>query len=224
LDKISTYAILSIPEGIATTFVLIWLSLSLAPWLGGTEIGPLKIPRLDGQMKRWLRLFAPLGLVLFILGFVRLWPSGNVERAPRGNIEAAALDFDSYARTFFDPTKKEQLKGSLFLRNELEIRQLQSFLGNSRWDGGSHWGAVSFDGSGRTGNYTNDPDRSPGRILIQGAPPGTVPALYGEWHQEDGQKGRVVIFTIAGREKLTLRWGPGLTVESVWTRLPDKGG
>jgi hypothetical protein len=207
VEKLSTYAFVGLPESIATALALICLSLALAPWLGGSEVGPLKVPKFDRRTTRWLRVAGPLGLTLFLMGFVRVWPSENAG--------SASLDFTSYMNGFFTPGK-ERLKGSLFVLNELETRQLREMLANSKWDGGT-WGTVSFDSSGRIATYTNDVGRSPGRLLVQGAPYGTVPGLVAEWFQEDGQSGRALI--IIGGESLLLRWGPQFSVDSLWRRV-----
>jgi hypothetical protein len=214
METSSTYAALGIPEGIAAAFLLIWLSLSLAPWFGGTEIGPLKIPRLHVRVNRWMRVVAPFGFILFALGFLRIWPP------PHSKVEAE-ISHDAFIANFFDSSKQEQLKGTLFILNELEAQEIQKKLGTTKWEGGPHWGQVSFDKTGRTATYTNELGRSAGRILIQGAPPGTVPLLIGEWHQEDGQGGRIALnIDLYDPNVMNLMWGPGLSVAGHWKRLP----
>jgi hypothetical protein len=56
METFSTYGRFGIPEAIATALLLFWFSLSLAPWLGGTDVGTIKIPRLSARMNRWLRV------------------------------------------------------------------------------------------------------------------------------------------------------------------------
>ena len=70
---LSTYGLLGIPDALAVTFALISLSLTLVPWLGGKDIGPLKIPNLEGLSKRLIIAIGPLTLVLFMIGFYPLW-------------------------------------------------------------------------------------------------------------------------------------------------------
>ena len=215
--EISTYDLVGIPDGVATTLLLIWLSLSLAPWFGGTEIGPLKVPRLTGSATRWLRITGPLVSILLILGYVRSWP-------PKSTV-SADVTAEEYLRHFYDPREPALLKGSLLPGGEIETYHLRTLFGNTKWIGGPHWGNVSFDASGRTGRYANEPGRSPGRVLIQGALPSTVPLIVGEWHQEDGQKGQLTIriyqrhlLKPEGADTLHLKWGPALSVESEWLR------
>jgi hypothetical protein len=101
VEKLSTYAVAGIPEGLATTFVLICLSLSLAPWLGGVEIGPLKVPKFSDRANRWIRVAAPLAFMVFALGFLKIWPSG---------VSTEALTYDEYLSSFFIEGKKNALR------------------------------------------------------------------------------------------------------------------
>jgi hypothetical protein len=215
VERASAYSILGIPDGLSTALVLVWLSLSLAPWLGGAQIGPLTIPRLGKRANRVLGVVGPVVFFLFAFGFLRLWRSNDV----------AAITHDAYIATFFDGLrgvhKNPVLKGSLFVLNEAETSELQTVLGNSAWEGGN-WGTVSFDPSGRLAKYTNQQGRSPGHILIQGFPPGTVPLILGEWHQDDGQNGQLILALSPGLNDLQLLWGPAFAAKSRWKRSPTK--
>ena len=131
VDKLNTYTVAGIPEALATTFILVWLSLSLAPWVGGTEVGPLKVPRLPKSTNRWLRVIAPLGLLISALGFIKVWPS--TPSTPH------LVTYDEYVASFFDTSKKENLKEGLFVLNELETRQLGQFFAQSIWDHQKPW-------------------------------------------------------------------------------------
>lgn len=212
MEKLSTYSLLGLPESLATAIILVWLSLSLAPWFGGTELGPLKVPKLSETASRWLRVVAPVGLVVFALGFVKLWPA-----KPQA---AATLSYSQYLEGFFDTSKSQAVRGEPYLMNELEVRQLRGFLGGTRWDGGANWGTITFDESGRRANYTNQSGRYPGALLIQGVPPGTVPILIGEWQQHDRQSGRIMLLVPAASsgEQLVVRWGPSFAAESTWRK------
>ncbi len=189
MDRTSTYALLGVPETLAIALVLVWLSLSLAPWLGGTELGPLKVPKLGDGVNRWLKIAAPLGLLVFTSGFLKTWPTAV--STPQ------ALTYTKYVEGFFDPSKSQAIRGEPYPLNELEARQLQLFLGGTKWEGSENWGLVTFDESGRRATFTNQAGRSPGNLLIQGLPPGTIPILIGEWKQSDGQAGRIMLLVPA---------------------------
>ena len=213
LETVSTYALLGVPEALSTALVLIWLSLTLAPWFGGSDVGVFKIPKLSRRTTHGLRIAAPIGLIVFIAGFLPVWPVTASE--PR------ALSFSEYLEGFFDSSKNQAIHGRPYPLSELEARGIQELLGGTRWDGGANWGAVTFDESGRNASFTNRPGRSPGRLLVQGAPPGTIPILVGEWQQPDGQAGRVmlVIPATSDGDRLGVRWGPSFATESEWKRV-----
>ncbi|MEP3255947.1 MAG: hypothetical protein ABJN26_22650 [Stappiaceae bacterium] len=71
----STYELLGIPDSLAAAFVLISLSLSLVPWLGGSDIGPLKVPSISGAKNRVVAVLGPITLVAFLSGFFPFWSS-----------------------------------------------------------------------------------------------------------------------------------------------------
>jgi hypothetical protein len=212
MDRTSTFVHFGVPESLATAVVLILLSLSLAPWFGGTELGPLKVPKLPETLNRWVRVLAPVCLLLFSCGFLKVWPNQPVE--------ASSLTYAEYLAGFFDTSKSQAVHGKLYPMNELEVRELRRILGGTRWDGGDKWGLISFDEAGRIGTYTNQPGRSPGTLLIQGVPGGTVPILVGEWEQKDGQSGRVMLIIPGGSggERLGVAWGPSFTIHGEWKR------
>jgi hypothetical protein len=130
------------------------------------------------------------------------------------------ISYEDYLSNFFDSSKKSHVLKQLIALNELEVRQFERMFANSSWDGGEHWRSVSFDVSGRRATYTNNPGRSPGTILIQGAPPGTVPIVIGEWFQEDKQEGKFImgVDSFHNPTKLQLSWGPGFTAKTLWKR------
>ncbi len=137
----------------------------------------------------------------------------------------ATPTYEEYVETFFDHSKKGLPMGVLFALNELETRQLKKLFADTTWNGGSHWGDIDFDESGRIATFTNQAGRSPGHFLIQGAPPGTVPVVLAEWHQEDGQKGRLILALDPGGNKnsMRVRWGPAFSAESQWKTSVMKG-
>lgn len=86
-DLMNTYEVLGLPDALAVAFVLILLSLTLTPWLGGLEVGPLKIPELDDRSGRAIRILAPVGLVIGLSAFFPAWDSrsgheGNEKPTP----------------------------------------------------------------------------------------------------------------------------------------------
>ena len=74
---LSTYDVLGIPDTIGGALVLICLSLVLARWFGGLEIGPLKVPTLDGQQSSMVRRIAPVFLLVSLLGFLPVWSKNS---------------------------------------------------------------------------------------------------------------------------------------------------
>ena len=96
---LSTYKLLGIPDGIAVAFVLVALSLSLVPWFGGNEIGPLKIPTIHGLQKRFLAFAAPLVLILLMSGFYPFWSTKpDAGEALRVSIQAPTQVGDLLAK------------------------------------------------------------------------------------------------------------------------------
>lgn len=74
----STYEILGIPESVVIIAILFFLSLSLSPWFGGMEIGPVKVPDLRGKFGRSVKIAAPIALVICVLGFFPYWPISTI--------------------------------------------------------------------------------------------------------------------------------------------------
>jgi hypothetical protein len=207
----STYVQFGVPESLAVSFTLVWLSLSLAPWLGGLEIGPVKVPRLGEAAVRILRVAAPIGLILFIVGFLPTWQTKQAV--------SSAKTFLDYSDRFWDEGEKMPLKGELFLLNEPEANSFRNQFGATVWDGGTHWGKITFDDSGRIASFRNNPGRSPGRLLIQGVPLGSTPIILAEWKQENGDQGFAVLGLFPDRDgSISVSWGPGLKAESHWKR------
>ena len=211
---ISTYAFLGIPESLASVLVLVCLSLSLTPWLGGLEVGPLKVPRIEGPRAAAMKLFAPLGFFLTIAGFYPIWNNNDSDQTA---VVDPQISREEYLESYFDPSVRT-IKGSLLAMTELETQWMEHFLGGSTWDGGKHWGKIQFQQGGRVAKYTNEPGRAPGQILVQGAPLGTAPVLLAEWSQEDGQSGRVLL-GIGTNDELSAVWGPSRSIRDVWTRV-----
>jgi len=158
-----------------------------------------------------MRILAPIGLVIFVGGFLKVWP-------PQPQVPQV-ISYEEYMHGFTDQSKTQRIEGKLFVLNELETREITEFLGGTDWSGGPNWGHVSFDAGGRTAAYANEKGRASGHILIQGPLPGTVPALAGEWQQTDGQSGRLLVMIPINRKVLHVSWGPGFKIDSTWTRL-----
>ena len=146
MNSISTFARLGIPDALATTVALVLLSLALAPWLGGAEIGPLKVPVLNDKVKRRLAYGAPVCLILFVCGFLKLWPTKTPEAGPT-TYGAFMRRFEGAGATYQDD--RPFVSGQVFPMKEFEARFLAKELGGTRWDGGEHWGEVQFDAAGR---------------------------------------------------------------------------
>lgn len=80
--------------------------------------------------------------------------------------------------------------------------------------GGTHWGIINFDHSGRKAVYTNGLGRSPGvlAVVTDFDPTGNGPGIYGRWSQEDGQSGELLIYIESDEPKeMEVVWGVGFT-------------
>lgn len=150
-------------------------------------------------------------------------PSAPTQANVIENVEqqASNLSMDQYAELAFSgaESKRRPLKKLLALDN-MQISAFIKLFGSSRWEGGTHWGRISFDASGRKATYSNGPGRSPGTILLQGSPRGTVPLLLGEWWQDDGQSGMLLVQYESAEpaNSIHVSWGPGRSVSSEWKR------
>lgn len=211
--ELSTYSILGAPDPLATALVLVSISLTLAPWLCGTELGPLKVPKLPSPTGRWLRIGAPIWLIVFTIAFVKVWPEKNQDSQP--------LSYKQYLDGFFDTSKNQAIRGTSYPMNELESRELQQALGSTKWDGGANRGEITFNEFGRQAAFTNQAGRSPGTLLLQGVPMGSVPLIVGEWQQQDGQSGRIMLsFSLGSNwEQLEVNWGSAFVARSTWKRV-----
>lgn len=217
MDKISTYALVGIPEQLAITFTLIALALALAPWVEGIEIGPLKVPKLSIGQRQFLRIVGPIAFLILMIGFAKTWSIAK----PAASTLPEMPTGEEYRDRFFskDWTKLKPFKKPLVL-DEMATEGLMSVFGGSEWNGGTHWGKVVFDSSGRRATYTNGYGRSPGRILLQTPVEGTVPLTVGEWWQDDGQEGLLIfhVFFRPSPDVIIVKWGPEFLVEEEWSR------
>lgn len=88
----STYAFFGVPEALATAIVLIALSIALAPWFGGLEIGPLKVPAFRNRSTLGLRVGGPAAFLVAVAGFFPLWGSAGEEEVQGTVAEAVPYD------------------------------------------------------------------------------------------------------------------------------------
>ena len=70
----SIYQIFGIPTEVGSALFLVALGLTLSPYLGGLEAGPIKIPALPPDQGRKLQLGGPALLLLSIGLFVPFLP------------------------------------------------------------------------------------------------------------------------------------------------------
>lgn len=70
----SLYSASGIPIEIGSALFLVALCLTLAPYLAGLEVGPVKIPATSPHQQRVLKLIGPLLVFLAILPFLSFMP------------------------------------------------------------------------------------------------------------------------------------------------------
>ncbi|MEG0868953.1 MAG: hypothetical protein RSG77_18125 [Hafnia sp.] len=222
----STYECLGIPESLAITITLVSLALTLAPWIEGTQIGPLNIPKIKPEVLKPLKVIAPMILFLTFLGFPKLCHVTilhNKNENPVQDVakkeEIGVMSYEDYMEVFFD-TRNAYFRGEPYPLKEIESRHYKESFSDTCWYGGSNWGDIMFNNSGRIGQYTNLNGRSQGKIILQGTPAGTIPLIIGEWIQQDGQKGRLIIDLPPNAyfESLEMRWGPNFTLKNIFRR------
>lgn len=73
MEKLTSYEILGLPDALAIAITLITLSVALAPWFGGLELGPLKVPDIRGRRGRFVPIIAPFLFMAFLVGFLPVW-------------------------------------------------------------------------------------------------------------------------------------------------------
>src|SRR5262245_12971693 len=83
----NTYAWLGLPGEISITLFMVTLSIALAPYFGGAELGSIKIPRFSHKTTRSLKHFGWLPLLLATAAFYPLWP-GDSDPDPAGTFSA----------------------------------------------------------------------------------------------------------------------------------------
>lgn len=80
----STYQWLGLPGEISVTVFMVALSIALAPYFGGAELGPVKIPRFSHKTTASLKRLGWLPLLLVTAAFYPLWPGGDDKKEPTG--------------------------------------------------------------------------------------------------------------------------------------------
>ena len=77
----STYDLLGIPDALGVTLFVLFLALSAAPYFPGTDVGPVKIPKIENaHRRRQLQIVGPLLLFLSAALFFPVW--GGTDKAP----------------------------------------------------------------------------------------------------------------------------------------------
>ena len=75
--------VLHLPEAIGIALFMVAAALALAPYLGGKEIGPLKVPKVSSGEGRWLKLLGPVLVAGTILLFIPVVSGSSWHSAPR---------------------------------------------------------------------------------------------------------------------------------------------
>ncbi|HCI6409443.1 TPA: hypothetical protein NPP25_003613 [Klebsiella quasipneumoniae subsp. similipneumoniae] len=223
MNSRSTYEYFGIPESLAISIALVSLALTLAPWVEGAEVGPLKVPKIRAEVLKSLKIIAPIFLLLTLLGFPKLWhEEGLINKNEilhqdiNQKTDIKNPSYETYLNNFFD-TNSNYIKGEAYPLKEIESEYFETYFSYTCWQGGRNWGDITFSKPGRIGQYSNLNGRSPGKIILQGTPNGTVPIIIGEWIQLDGQKGKLFINLPehGNVESLEMSWGPNFSVKNL---------
>lgn len=189
MEHVSTYSRLGIPDSVAAALLMICLSLLLAPWLGGLEIGPLKIPKISAATARVLRYLAPVLVIAVLGGFYPTW----------------------------ERKSGDEKSDEVLLVRETDLAWLETSFGGTKWRDDASWGIVIFDSAGRTARYSNVRGRSAGSIVVSpNAAPGSGFIMFNaDWVQDDGSKGEMtVLATPYEPGSIFFLWGPDNAMQS----------
>lgn len=88
----SIWTLLGIPNEIGVTLFVVFLALSLAPYLGGLDLGILKIPKISSRQSSLFKLLGPTLLVATLICFLPIFPSQAPTRTACAD-EAFSIDF-----------------------------------------------------------------------------------------------------------------------------------
>lgn len=193
MEKLSSYGLLGIPDTVATIFVLVSLSLLLAPWFGGLELGPVKVPNVSGRSERVLKYGTPVLFLIAIGGFYPAWLPAEQERRSVEIPEIALrwLEFafgqsawdggDAWGTITFDKTGRT---------------------------------ARYTNAPGRVGG---------GIELLSGGTGGSGYVLFsGVWRQDDGKKGELDLIVSDYGDEFEVHWGPEKNIINKWTKNFEK--
>ena len=72
-DKNSLFELSGLPEGFGVVLLVFFFVLTLAPYMAGADIGVFKVPKLESQTKKLLRITAPIIFSVVILAFIPFW-------------------------------------------------------------------------------------------------------------------------------------------------------
>ncbi|MCS3504981.1 hypothetical protein [Achromobacter sp. JUb104] len=199
----SIYAWMGVPDafsGIVSTTLFV---VAIAPWLGGVEIGPLKIPKLPESWGSIPKFVSPISLFVSLVLYAPLLPYPTLP--PK---------YDEYTKDFFADQSSQFLLGAKpFRLSEGEAEEIKKLLGSQVLSGGKVWGEIRFARDGRTASFGHR-GKPNGTIVIQGhvRDPQNRPAFssIGEWRDSTGKSGKLMFsYTTTTPYKPTpeLKWG-----------------
>lgn len=192
MDQISTYGFLGIPDGVATAFVLVSLSLMLAPWFGGLEIGPLKVPKLNPRRTKILRCLTPLAFVASLSCFFPIWsPKGPESKNHPLNELALQWLEENFGETVWDGGKQW---GEVVFKDSGRKARYSNAPGRSE-------GSIEILGGDFSGT---------GFIIFSGI-----------WTQDDGRDGVFELVAGYGDDAL-VRWGPDKSISNDWVKMNNE--
>ena len=196
MKNISTYTWIGIPDGFVTVLILILISVFLAPWFGGTELGPLKIPKFENRQSRFARIVTFSLIFILLIGFFPFWNSQSSKEQSQGAIGSQSLPL-----------------------TEIDIQWLEENLGSTSWSGNESWGTVKFEPNGRKARYSNSPGRSAGWIRVTGQdhPSSGFLTFIAKWEQDDLTAGDVVLVSRGAR--LLAVWNDNPVIYDTWNKI-----
>ncbi|WP_299632498.1 hypothetical protein [uncultured Roseobacter sp.] len=193
MDYASTYGLLGIPDGVATAFVLISLSLLLTPWFGGLEIGPLKVPKPREHQALLLKRSTPIVFLITLALFYPVWPKDDGTKSA-DTLNELALRWleEELGRTSWNGGEQW---GEVVFEDSGRAARYSNAPGRSK-------GSIRIIGGDFSGS---------GFIVFSGA-----------WFQDDGREGELELIP-GYENEIQVRWGPENKIFSEWVKLNLEG-
>jgi hypothetical protein len=133
-NRRSTYDLLTWPESLRTTLVLLALIITLSPYLAGADFGIFKVPTLPGALVSAARWTGPCALLAAFLAFLPIWPDRQPTLHKRERIETRqenwvqdALNHAEKVLRHIDDTRSASIQeGGLMKPDQIDLAILEA--------------------------------------------------------------------------------------------------